>query len=427
MNDLRLNRRQLLKSGAAVTLAAAAASSFPAPAVWAAGQTVKIGFVTPQTGPIAIFAEPDAFALEQVKKATGGQIKIDGRNYPLEIIVKDSQSNSNRASEVAVELMTKDQVNLITATSTPETTNPVASQAELAEVPCLTNDTPWQPHFFGRGGDPKKGFNWTYHFFWGLEDVIAVYQSIWSKGKTNGVVGALWPNDADGNAWGDPAHGFPGPMAAAGQKLTDTGRFDSMNDNFAAQISAFKAANVEIVTGVIPPPTFVNFYSQAAQQGFKPKIVTVGKALEFPQAVGAVGERGHGLSVEVWWSPQHPFTSGMTKQSSAELAADYTKTTGRPWTMPLAFKRSLFEVALDALQRSGNPFEPAKLRDALKATSYNSIVGKIDFSKGPVPNIAKTPLVGGQWSRSADGKFDLAIVENSQFKDIPVAKELFLI
>ena len=62
---------------------------------------------------------------------------------------------------------------------TPDTTNPVADQAEVNEVPCITTNCPWQPYFFGRNGDPKKGFTWTYHFFWGLEDVIASYLPMW--------------------------------------------------------------------------------------------------------------------------------------------------------------------------------------------------------------------------------------------------------
>jgi branched-chain amino acid transport system substrate-binding protein len=54
----------------------------------------------------------------------------------------------------------------VVASATPATTNPVADQFELNGVPCITN-TPWQPHFFGRKSDQKKGFEWTDHFFWG--------------------------------------------------------------------------------------------------------------------------------------------------------------------------------------------------------------------------------------------------------------------
>ena len=177
---------------------------------------------------------------------------------------------------------------------------------------------------------------------------------MWKLKPNNGVVGTLWPNDADGNAFGDAKLGFPG---AAGFKYVDTGRFDMGSENFSAQIAAFKAEGAEILTGVVPPPIFANFWSQAAQQGFKPNIVTMPKALEFPQAVGALGERGEGLTSEVWWSPFHPFSSGLTKQSSKELADEYEKTTSRPWTMPLAFKHSLFEVAINALRTSANPLD----------------------------------------------------------------------
>jgi branched-chain amino acid transport system substrate-binding protein len=420
-NKYFLSRRGLLKTAGAFG-AVTAAGSFPMPAI-SAPKTIKIGFVTPQTGPLAAFAEPDAFVLEQFRKATAGGIDINGSKHPIEFVVRDSQSSSNRASSVAQDLILGEEVDIITATSTPDTTNPVADQAELNGVPCITNDTPWQPHFFGRQGDPAKGFEWTYHFFWGLEDIVSVFTGLWSQTETSKVVGALWPNDPDGNAWGDPERGFPPVLKQKGFSLVDPGRFQGMTDDFTAQISAFKNAGVEIVTGVVVPPDFTTFWTQAAQQGFKPKVVTVGKALEFPQPIQALGERGNGLSVEVWWSPSHPFSSGFTGQTSAELAAEYEKTTGKPWTMPLAFKHSLFEVAIDALKRTEDPTDPASIRDAIKATSYKSVVGPIDFSKGPVPNVAKTPLVGGQWSVK-DGKPNLVIVENSDHKGIPLGGKM---
>ncbi|WP_419913962.1 ABC transporter substrate-binding protein [Hoeflea sp.] len=412
-----LTRRSVLKGLGAATLA----SGLSSPAI-AQPRTIKIGFVTPQTGPLAIFAEPDNFVLNQFRTQLADGLMINGTKHPVEFIVKDSQSSSNRASSVAQELIFDDEVDIITATSTPDTTNPVADQAELNGVPCITNDTPWQPHFFGRQGDPEAGFDFTFHFFWGLEDIISVFTGIWDAVDTNKVVGALWPNDPDGNAWGDPKLGFPPVMVEKGYELVDTGRFQSMTDDFSAQISAFKAAGVEIVTGVVIPPDFTTFWTQAAQQGFAPKVVNVAKASEFPQAMAALGDRAEGLSVEVWWSPDHPFSSGFTGQSSAELAAAYQGETGRPWTMPLGFKHSLFEVVVDALKRTEDPSDAESIVDAIRTTSYQSVVGPIDFSSGPVPNIAKTPLVGGQWA-VVDGTPVLNIIENSEHPDIPLTAE----
>lgn len=413
----------ITRRGALKGMLATSATSVALPA-YARNTPIKLGFVTPQTGPLAIFAEPDAFVLDQVRRKIQGGIMIQGARHDVEIIVKDSQSSSNRAASVAQELIFNDEVDILMATSTPDTTNPVADQAELNEVPCITNDTPWQPHFFGRQGDPNVGFEWTYHFFWGLEDIISTFTGMWGQLDTDKVVGALWPNDPDGNAWGDPNLGFPPVLEEKGFDLVDTGRFQSMTDDFSSQISAFKKAGVDIVTGVVVPPDFTTFWTQAAQQGFTPKVATVAKASEFPQAVGTLGERAHGLSVEVWWSPDHPFASGMTGQSSAELAAAYEAATGNPWTMPLGFKHSLFEVALDALGRAQST-DPADIRDAIAATKYNSIVGPIDFSAGPVPNIAKTPLVGGQWQMQ-NGKPMLQIVEAND-TDIATQAEMFAI
>jgi branched-chain amino acid transport system substrate-binding protein len=53
-------------------------------------------------------------------------------------------------------------------------------------------------------------------------------------------------------------------------------------------------------------------------------------------------------------------------------------------------------------------------------------VGPISWAKGPVPNVTKTPLVGGQWGlvKSKDARFDIAIVSNRSAPNIPAAGKL---
>jgi len=422
MTRFTINRRRFLGAGA---------SALAMPAIWrpgrayAAGRPIKIGLVSPQTGPLAAFAEADQFVLEGIRKATGDMIDRGGEKVAIEIILKDSQSNPNRAAEVAADLILSDEVDLIMAASTPDTTNPVADQAEINEVPCITTDCPWQPYFFGRNGDPKTGFDWTFHFFWGLEDVIAAFLDLWNQSGVEKRIGGLFPNDADGNAWADPVFGFPPALKEAGYTLTDPGRYQPLSDDFTAQISAFKEADCQIITGNMIPPDFATFWSQAAQQGFQPKVVTVGKALLFPSVIDSLGARGDGLSSEIWWSPHHPFSSSLTDQTAGQLCAAYTDGTGRPWTQPIGFKHALFEVAFDVLKRSED-IAPDAILEAITSTDLATVVGPVNWGGQPVKSVSKTPLVAGQWRKDGD-KADLVITTNGTAPEIPVGGELKLL
>jgi branched-chain amino acid transport system substrate-binding protein len=393
------------------------------PLVFAA-DTLKIGYVSPQTGPLAPFGEADKWVIDQMKTAFKGGISVGGRKYAVEIVLKDSQSNPNRAGEVANDLILKDKVALVLTAGTPETANPVSDACELNEMPCISSVVPWQPWFFGRKGDPAKGFNWTYHIFWGLEDVIATYTSGWKTVPTNKKIGGLFPNDGDGNAWGDKELGFPKPLAQMGFTLIDPGRFQNGTQDFSAQIAAFKGGGVEIVTGVVIPPDAKTFLTQARQQGFRPKIITLGKALLFPGAIDALGDLGDGLSTEVWWSPSHPFSSSLTKQSAKALADAYEAGTKKQWTQPIGFAHALFEVAADALSRAKSQ-QPADVRDAVAASSLATVVGPVKWGgQGPFKNVSKTPLVLGQWGKGTKYKYELTIVNNVGAPAIPVGGSL---
>jgi len=418
-------RRRLLgqlTAGSAVALA-------PAAFAQSTGRTLRIGMVSPQTGPLAAFGEADRWTIESLKKTLAEGVVVNGKRHAIEVLLKDSQSNPNRAAEVANDLILKDKIDLMVVTSTPETTNPVADACELNEVPCLSTMAPWQPWFLGRKGDPAKGFNWTYHFFWGLEDVIGVFTNLWTSVATNKKVGGLFPNDSDGNAWGDAKLGLPPALAAQGFTLTDPGRYQNMTQTLASHISAFKRDGVDIVTGVVIPPDMKTFLTQARQQGFKPKVVSVAKALLYPATVEAVGDLAEGVTTEVWWSPSHPFTSSLSKQSAKALAEAYESGTKKQWTQPIGFSHALFELAVDALRRSKDLGSKAAIRDAVAATNLQTVVGLVKFGgPGPMRNVSKTPLVGGQWVKgSAIGsknKYELVIVNNQSAPAIPTGGSL---
>src|SRR5579885_3722778 len=94
----KLNRRAIVAGGLGALVAPAMLRIIPANAQ---SKTIRVGHVSPKTGPLAGFGEADGFILEQVKSILGKGLSSGGKTYPVEILSRDSQSTATRASEVA--------------------------------------------------------------------------------------------------------------------------------------------------------------------------------------------------------------------------------------------------------------------------------------------------------------------------------------
>jgi branched-chain amino acid transport system substrate-binding protein len=416
-------KRRLLKAAAALT-ATATLGSYGR--TWAAAaDKIRIGYIGPKTGPFAPFTEADDFIIEQVRKSLAGGLKVGDKTYEVEILARDDQSSPDRQSNLAAELINKDNVDLMLA---QVSIGPgVSQQCELNGVPCLSTMTPWQAWMFPMKGEVSKGFKNVFHFFWGIEDIAEVYLDIWRGTPTNKVVGSVFSNDVPGNAMGDAKLGMPGAFAQAGYKIVDIGKFPVGADDFSNYIQAFKKENVEIVTGLFNPPEWASFLNQSAQMGFKPKICTIAKALLFPGGVAALGPRAEGMSTEIWWLPSYPFKSSLTGQSAAELASSYASATRKEWTQPLGVVHALFEAGVQGLKLSRDPKAPGKVADAIRGMRHDTVIGQLDFNASGIRNVSKIRVVGGQWHVGAGGKPDLVITNNSTAPEIPVQRKLDLI
>jgi branched-chain amino acid transport system substrate-binding protein len=388
-------------------------------------QPIKLGYVTPQSGPLFTFGDADSFVIGRVQEKFKNGLEIGGRAYPVEILAKDSQSDPERAGEVARQLI-DDQVHLMLVSSAPETTNPVADACERAGVPCISTVTPYQPWFLARdpAPDPEdpKPYRWTWHFYWGMEDLIGVFADMWGQVENNQVLGGLWPKDGDGESF---SRSFPAALRPQGYKIVDPGRYQGNTDSFKTEIQRFKDAGADILTGVPTPPDFATFWKQAGEEGYKPKIATVAKAALFPAFMEAMGNAA-GVSTSVSWSPMHPFTSSLTGEGAADLAEAFTAATGRQWTQPIGFAHALFEVAAHVVRKAGDVNDKQAMTDAIRATSLDTIVGHVDWTRklADFPNVARTPLVGGQWRPGRTWPFELEIVSNATNPEIPATGTL---
>ncbi|MDQ7747324.1 ABC transporter substrate-binding protein [Hydrogenophaga pseudoflava] len=414
------SRRQFLVQGTAL-----AAATVAAPHAFAADDVIKIGYLTHRTGPFAPFAEADSFILDNAAKALSGGLSIGGKRYRVEFIAKDDQSNPDRQSNLAAELINKDGVDLMLGQAT---IGPgIAQQCEINGVPCITTMSPWQAWMFPMKGDPAKGFKNVFHFFWGIDDIANVYLDIWKDLKLPKVIGSAFENTLPGNAMGDLKMGMPAMFAKAGYKIVDIGKFAPGSNDFSAQIQAFKKEGAEIVTGLFAPPEWASFVKQSAQMGYKPKVMTIAKALLFPGGVQALGKSAHGMSTEIWWSPAYPFKSSLTGQTARQLADAYTAATQKEWTQPIGVMHALVEAGIAALKASGDPKNPQKVADAIRNMKQDTVIGRLDFSDSGIRNVSKMRVVGGQWIVDEKGKLDIVVTHNGTAPEIPVQRKFVLL
>jgi branched-chain amino acid transport system substrate-binding protein len=392
------------------------------------GRPLTIGYVSPQTGALAAFAEADGVVLDGVRAALAGGLERAGGTRQVDILVKDSQSDPRRAATVTGDLLASTRVDVMLVASTADTVNPVAEVCERIGVPCISTLALWQTWLAGRTSRGGQPFRWTWHFFGGLDDVIAVFLDLWRQLPTNRVAGALWSRDPDGRVWSQRDSGFPKPLAVSGYELVDPGPYQHSASDFRSHIRRFQRQRAQILFGVCPPADFATFWRQAASLQYRPRVVTAGTALLFPAFIDAMVPSAQGVATEVWWSPAHPFRSSLTGQTAAELAADYTTRTAKQWTQPLGLCHALFEVAVHVLRRVPDPDDSRQILEEIRRTDLRTVAGRITWRPesglNPFPNVCKVPLTGGQWRRGGRFPLELGIVSNKLAPAVPRAGSL---
>jgi branched-chain amino acid transport system substrate-binding protein len=420
-----LSRRQVLLSAGAAGLAlAGGARAFAA----GAENVLKVGFISPRTGALGGFGQTDGYVLEVARKALASGLSVGDKTYQVQILDQDTQSDPSRAGQLAKALINSDQIDLMLATSTPEVVNPVADACEAAGVPCLSTVVPWEAFYFGRGAKPgaPSPFKWTYHFGFGTEEFHKMYVSQWSLLPTNKKVAVLYPNDADGNAIRQ--HLAP-LLAKDGFTIVDAGPYEDGTTDYSAQIALFKKEKCEIFNSFPIPPDFAAFWRQAAQQGFTKmvKICQVAKAGLFPDGVEALGALGYNQANGAYWHKTFPYKSSLAGVTGAELTDGYEKSSGKQWTQQLGASLSLLDAGFDALKKSGDAKNKEAVAKAIAALNTTTIAGKVDFTSGPVPNVASGPIIGTQWVKaSAGGKFklDFLVTEHANDPNVPIGAKL---
>lgn len=88
-----------------ITGALAAGAPFPKK-VWASDKdTIRVGYISSQTGGLALFGESDNYVVESMRKLLASGLVIGCKKYKVEILQRD-----DRAASIASKLINSDKV-----------------------------------------------------------------------------------------------------------------------------------------------------------------------------------------------------------------------------------------------------------------------------------------------------------------------------
>jgi len=406
-----------LGTGAGGVLAACSSGAKGSPAA-SSTSTITIGYITPLTGALAGFGSGDRFVIDTIRStaAYAKGFKVGGRTYRVNIIVVDSQSDPNRASQLARQLILNNNVDMLLTSSTPETVNPVAVVAQTEGVPCAATNDPWESWYAGLGGNPAQPttkIQFCTLFFFGLKQLQECYVPMWNRiGATPKNVACQYPNDADGNAFRAVFEVF---IDQSGYKPVDGGAYADGTTDYTAMLTKFKLNRCQYFSNCALPPDFNIFWKQAHQQGWRPRLATVAKVLLFPDDTAPLGPLVNNIATNSWWGPYMPNKSSLDpKLRAIDLARAFQEQTGREWVQGIGSTYSLFEVAQQAFSNVSDPHDRQEVAQALHNVNYAGMCGLLNFAAGPAPGVAIIPPVGVQWKASnGTFPFEMKVVDNT--------------
>lgn len=381
---------------------------------------IIVGRVAPLSGPLASFGkgslEMEKAAVEKLNADGGIYIEEYDKKLPIEFVLADSESSTTKASEAATKLINESNIDIMIVSHTVDTVNPVTAACERAGIPCISVDAPADAWL---SGGPYTS---SYHAFFDTETEISCFIDAWDLADTNKKVGILAANDNEGiEVSGNVAE----YAEARGYEVYDPGRFTSGSSDYTSIINDLKKADCDIIVGVMITPDFATFWQQCHSQGYVPKVSTIAKACLFRADVAAIGENGlaSGVVSEVWWTPNHPYKSSLTGQTSAEIGQIWTDLFNEPAAPTAGYKYANVEILVDILTRAAS-LEPEKVLAAAAETNLDTVVGHVEYDEN---HVSVMNLVTGQWVYHEDGTWTQEIVANKQIPDCSVSADMIYI
>lgn len=347
-----------------ITLAAAAAALIGLMTAPAMADGVKIGMITTLSGGGSGLGIDIRDGFELALKQGGG--KLGG--IEVEVITQDDARKPETAKQIADRMVKSDKVDIMTGI--------VWSNLAMAVVPGVTKDGVFyiSPN---AGPSALAGKMCSENYFnvaWQNDNLHeAMGQHVTDKGFKNVYIMA--PNYPAGK---DALAGFKRFYKGniAGEVYTKLGQKD-----YAAEISALRAAKPDAVFFFLPGGMGINFLKQYAQAGLKDTIPLFGPAFSFDETIlKPVGGAALGVFNSSQWN------ADIDNAANRAFVADFIAEYGRRPSLYASQGYDAARLIGSALKAVGGDMsDKSAFRMALTKAEFESVRGNFRFGSNHHP------------------------------------------
>ncbi len=336
---------------------------------------IKIGFGMALTGGLSANGKPALLALQIWKDDVNKKGGLLGRQ--VELVFYDDQTNPATIPGIYSKLLDVDKVDLIISgygTNLIAPLLPIAMERKLTLIGMfgLANNEKYQyPNYFQiqpAGPDPQTST--AIGFF-----ELAAKQN--PKPQTVAMVGA----DAE----------YPQNALVGARELVKKFGFKTVYDktyppnttDYTPIVRAIKATNADIVFVASYPPDSVGMLRAAHEVGLQPKMFGGGMVgLMFTTIMTSMGPMLNGVVNYDFWAPEPPM---LAMAGIKEFLKEYQVRAEKEKVDPLGYYLPPYSYAvgqvLGQAVEATKSLDQQKIADHIRATEFNTIVGKIKFGK----------------------------------------------
>ena len=381
---------------------------------------IKIGYVSPVTGPLSHFSVGMDNTIKNVEaKMNEKGYDIGGKHYTVKIVKGDSESDPVKAAEVATKLVQSDGCSILLGEWTPDTMNPVSEAAEKLKVPCIVDGG---PDISWTAAGP---YDYSFACAMRYEKQVKEYFEAFEKMDTNKKIGLVLDSSMDGVGMLDlvkakaDEYGYTivNPDAS---ELAQEGATD-----FTAIVQKIQAEGADIMLASLLGFQLSGLWANVDSLGYQPKFVILSKGMHFSSDVltltNAAGEcTGAYTCIETQWTREYPFTSSLLGKTAEELSADFEENVGEAPDVTIGWDYVFFDLIDQALKTTESTNSEDIVAALENIQNFDCIYGTLSCDE---EHVFETPITFGQWV--PDEKWGLHKVVTS-CSSVPAAEPIMV-